>query len=73
MGWPETIFFDNLPGNVTIRIYTIAGELITKIEHESAVNDGKEEWDISGIVSGVYIYSVKSTSGKKVGKVCIIK
>ena len=71
MDWPETIFFDNVPGNVTIRIYTITGELIQEIEHESA--NSIEEWDISDIGSGVYIYSVKSTSGKKVGKISVIK
>lgn len=73
MGWPETIFFDNLPGKVTIKIYTITGELIQEIEHEAEIDGGKEEWNISDIASGIYIYSVKSQSGKKVGKVCIIK
>ena len=71
MAWPETIFFDSLPGNVNIRIYSIDGELIQEIEHESA--NGKEEWDISDVNSGLYFYSIKFMSGKKAGKVCIIK
>ena len=73
MGWPERITFDNLPRSVTIRIFTLNGRLIKKIEHESTVDSGKEEWDISEVSSGIYIYSIKSTNSNKVGKVSIIK
>ena len=71
--WPERISFGNLPAEAIIRIYTLSGDLVKKIEHQEETDGGIEEWDISDIASGVYIYSVKSTCGKKVGKVSIIK
>ncbi|MCK4252127.1 T9SS type A sorting domain-containing protein [candidate division WOR-3 bacterium] len=71
--WPEKITFGNLLAQTTIRIYTLSGDLVKKIEHQAQTDGGIEEWDISNIASGVYIYSVKSQSGKKVGKVSIIK
>jgi hypothetical protein len=54
------INFYNLPGVVTIRIYTENGDLVKTIEHNSPQSDGYEKWDMitdsqQVISSGVYI------------------
>ncbi len=72
-GFPGKIYFTNLPKEVTINIYTISGELIKAIEHRDSVDGGKEEWDVSDVSSGVYLYVVTSLAGVKKGKVGIIK
>lgn len=69
----EKISFANLPKEVTIRIYTVAGELVKPIIHKDTADGGSKEWDISEIASGVYIYCIESQEGKKKGKVSIIK
>lgn len=69
----EIIRFSGLPDKATIRIYTIAGELIKTIEHQDSVNGTWKDWDISKIASGVYIYSVISPYGNKEGKMSILK
>ena len=62
LGWHEReqdrIFFLNIPGNCTIRIYTELGELIETIDHDDGTGD--EMWDLTTsarqvVVSGVYI------------------
>ena len=72
-GSSEKIVFSNLPGQAVIKICTISGELVKTIRHKDPTDGGSEEWDISGIASGVYIYYIESSEGKKRGKVSIIK
>ena len=72
-GWPEKVTFNNLPAEATMRIYAISGELVKIIKHKATVDGGSEEWDVSDIASGVYIYSIISPSGNKEGKISIIK
>jgi len=75
--------FINLPAKCTIKIFTIAGNLIKVIEHE---NDSQETqggtawWDPmltmnnQNIASGVYIYHINSPGiGTHVGKFAVIK
>ena len=69
----EKIIFDNLPKEAMIRIYTVSGDLVKTIKHKDTADGGSEEWDISGITSGVYMYTIISSEGKKTGKVSIIK
>ncbi len=69
----EKITFSNLSQKETIRIYTISGKLIKTIEYEYMIGGGSTEWDISGISSGIYFYTIISPEGKKTGKVSIIK
>ncbi|RKX71112.1 hypothetical protein DRP53_02750 [candidate division WOR-3 bacterium] len=73
MGWEKKIVFANLPKEATIWIYTIAGELVEKIEHKAETAGGIVEWDISDIASGIYIYLIKSKDFKKKGKIGVIK
>jgi hypothetical protein len=75
-----------LPSRCTIRIYTLAGDLIRIIEHYPTSDGGKEgdlggteKWDLltmnsQVITSGIYLYHVSTPEGNsKVGKFAIIK
>lgn len=70
------LMFTHLPEKCTIRIYTLAGNLIQKIEHDS--DSGQETWNVLTLndqipASGVYIYHVSSEFGEKVGRFAIIR
>ncbi|RKX70642.1 hypothetical protein DRP53_04405, partial [candidate division WOR-3 bacterium] len=85
--WQQTHYnrklkFINLPDKCTIRIYTVAGDLIKTIYHDNTYkqpNDagGDEWWDILTDndqlpASGVYLFHVDSDVGEQVGKFAII-
>ena len=73
------IYFINLPPKCTIKIYTLAGELIREIKHDGTLLNGTEPWDLLSsegleISYGVYIYHVDAGEyGQKIGKFAIIK
>jgi hypothetical protein len=73
------IFFIHLPQKCTIRIFTISGELVQTLEHNSSMIDGAHSWDLRSkdgldIAPGIYIYHVDAGSiGKKIGRFAIIK
>lgn len=73
------IYFIHLPPKATIRIYTISGYLVDKIEHQSQINNGAEPWDLRSkdgreIAYGIYIYHVDAPGvGEKIGKFAVIK
>lgn len=58
-GQPHKLLFVNLPANAIIRIFTLNGDLVTRLDHTSG--SGDEEWEIMSndnnqfIVSGVYV------------------
>ena len=73
------ITFTRLTAKVTIRIYTIAGELVKTIVKDSGSSD-EVSWvpvvNEAGrpVASGVYLYHVDSTDGKSyIGKIMVIK
>ena len=76
---PRQIRFTHLPQECTIRIYTVNGELVDTIEHNSALDDGSAEWDLLtkdnlDVAYGIYIYHVEAPGvGAKTGKFAIIK
>ncbi len=75
---PRKIYFTHLPQKCTIRIYTIYGNLIRTIEHESSAIDGSEPWDLRSendmdVAFGVYIYHIECEFGEKMGKLALIK
>jgi len=76
---PRSIKFMNLPKDCTIRIYSVDGSLVRKLEHHSAMTDGIEEWDVLSkdnmeIAFGVYVYHIEAPGiGEKVGRIIIIK
>lgn len=73
------VYFNNLPQTCTIRIYTMNGELIRVLEHNSSLLNGTEPWDLLtdeglDIAYGVYIYHIDAGEyGEKTGKFAIIK
>jgi hypothetical protein len=72
------IHFTHLPGSCTIRIYNIAGELMSEINHDN--NTSEAIWNLrtSGnqeAAPGLYFYHIESPiiSGTKIGKFLVIK
>jgi hypothetical protein len=59
-------WFNPAPAKCTIKIYNIAGELIRTL------ND-TNEWYVSNVASGVYIYVAKGEGWEKRGKIGVIK
>jgi hypothetical protein len=78
--WDETkrqVKFIHLPPKCTIRIITLAGDLVATLQHNNP-NTGELSWSLlsdSGraIASGVYIYTVESDYGRQVGKFVLIR
>lgn len=69
-GWTDQrgIQFFNLPGTVTIKIFTENGDLVQTIEHDSPVSSGYVFWDMitrnqQVISSGVYIVVFQKPDG----------
>jgi hypothetical protein len=74
------IYFIHLPAKCTIRIYTISGNLVQTLRHESSLSDGQEPWNLISkdgmdIAFGVYIFQVEVDGSKdqKIGRFAIIK
>jgi hypothetical protein len=73
------IEFRGLPERCTIRIFTIAGELVQTLEHDAPINQGFIGWDLRSrdnleVAPGLYIFHVESELVKPhVGKFAIIK
>ncbi len=71
------IQFRNLPPQCTIRIYTLTGELVQKIEKDD--NSSTAYWDVLSfegqrLAYGVYIYHVDVPNvGEKIGRIALIK
>jgi hypothetical protein len=54
--------FRNLPAAATVRIFTVAGDLVRELNHDSSIS-GSEDWDLKNgdkrdVTSGIYIYRV---------------
>ena len=69
--------FTHLPTNCTIKIYTVSGEYVQKLEHNDIV-DGNEYWNLRNrfnqlIAPGLYIYSVESEGKKHLGKFAVVR
>jgi hypothetical protein len=78
--WTEEnrqIKFIHLPPVCTIRVFTLAGDVVTTIRHDDPVR-GEESWDIlsenyRALASGVYIFTVESDFGTQIGKFVLIR
>ncbi len=76
---PRSLHFTHLPAKCTIRIFTVDGELVQTLYHDSQIADGTEDWnmltkDNLGIAYGVYVYHVEAPGiGDKIGKFAVIK
>jgi hypothetical protein len=77
----RTIHFANLPSVCKIRIYTVGGDLVQEIDHYYPGGGPEamhEIWNLmskntQAVVTGIYIWEVKSEMGQQLGKLVIIK
>ena len=73
----ELIRFVNVPSDCTIKIFTVAGDLVW--ENVQTNNGGNVTWDLKNrgaesVTSGVYIYRVEKTDGDSVfGRIVVIR
>ena len=73
------IQFQNVPANSTIRIFSVRGELVRELKHESSIDRGVVDWDLKTrenleIAYGVYYYHLEAPGvGTKTGKIALIK
>jgi hypothetical protein len=81
------IAFTHLPAECTIRIFTMAGNLVKVIEHKDTGTQigaqpmelgGTHYWDLLNeheqlISSGVYIFHIQSPVGEQIGKFAVIQ
>ncbi len=74
------IMFTHIPAQCTIRIFTVSGVLVDKIDVNNEPSNGIVHWDLKSregldVAAGMYIYHVKSlvTGDEKIGKFAIIK
>jgi len=72
----SVIEFQKIPDQCTIRIYTLAGDLVQTINHDDGT--GAARWNLLSInsqlvASGIYIYHVESPYGEHLGRFAIIK
>ena len=76
---PRKIYFTNLPKECTITIYTVNGELVETIKHDSEIDNSQEHWDLTtkdnfSLAYGVYLYHVDAPGiGEKLGRFAVIK
>lgn len=65
-GQPNKLQFVNLPGQAVIHIFTITGDLVTRLDHTSG--SGDESWDLmisdnnQFLVSGIYFAHIEDTA-----------
>jgi hypothetical protein len=73
------IYFENLPPQCTIRIFTINGDLVTVLRHDSGVENAREFWNLLnrdgfGVAYGIYIAHIDAPGiGEKILKFALIK
>lgn len=77
-GGQRRVTFVGLPSAATIRIYTVAADLVRVLEHENPDSD-QEFWDLktadgNEVAPGVYIWSIETVDGEtRQGRLMVIK
>ena len=73
------IAFARLPqGKCTIRIFTLAGDLVQVLEQDTRAHGGTAFWNLvtrngQDVVSGVYLFTVESEKGTKRGRFVVVR
>ncbi len=75
-GGTQGVLFAALPPQATIRVFTLHGTLVRKIEHHDA--SGASRWDLNNekgetVASGVYLYAIESSGRTVRGKLAILR
>lgn len=71
--------FMGLPrSRCTIRIWTLAGDLVASIEHDGSGGAGQAAWDLVSrngeeVSSGLYVFTVDSPLGQATGRFVVIR
>jgi hypothetical protein len=73
----KKLYFTNLPAKCDITIYTVNGEKIISLKHDSFIS-GDKSWDLRTINNqeispGLYIFSVTTDTEKYIGKFAVIR
>ncbi|NNE36565.1 MAG: hypothetical protein HKN13_15125, partial [Rhodothermales bacterium] len=76
----QRLQFINLPRECKIRIFDLRGRLVDVIDHDSAIDDGSEFWDLRTaadgqvVAYGVYVYHVEAPGiGEHIDRFAIIR
>ena len=61
-----------------IRIYTVAGDLVAKLDHDGSNGNGEAEWNLisrngQDVESGIYLFTVDSSLGHQVGRFVVVR
>jgi hypothetical protein len=73
------IDFFGLPrAHSTIRIYTLAGDLVQVINHDGTAGGGEAAWNLisrngQDVESGIYLFTVEAPGTRQVGKFVVIR
>jgi len=73
------LIFTNIPAECTIKIFTVSGVLVDKIEVNNDADEGIAHWDLLTkegleVAAGMYLYHVQASTGDEhMGKFAIIK
>ena len=81
---PRSIHFTHLPPQCKIQIFTLAGELVNTLIHDTSIDDGSYEWnmltkDNLDISYGLYFFHVEPINSEinsftpHLGKFAVIK
>ncbi|MEK7754588.1 MAG: hypothetical protein AAB654_21865, partial [Acidobacteriota bacterium] len=71
-------FFGLPRAKSTIRIYTVAGDLVAQVDHDGTGGDGQAAWNLisrngQDVESGIYLFTVGSPVGHSTGKFVLIR
>jgi hypothetical protein len=75
----QKIYFNHLPAQCTIRIFTQNGYLIKTLQHTGNVANGSEPWDLTtkeglNVAFGIYVYHIEAPGvGHKIGTFAVIQ
>jgi len=73
------LYFENLPPRCTIRIFTLNGDFVQKLEHDAGVSNGREFWNLLNrdgfsVAYGIYLAHIDAPGiGETIVKFAIIK
>jgi hypothetical protein len=62
----------------TLRVYTVAGDLVWQADHDGRAGDGQVRWNLisrngQDVESGIYLFTVDSGLGHQVGRFVVIR
>ncbi|HEY3294568.1 MAG TPA: S8 family serine peptidase [bacterium] len=75
-GGAQGVLFAALPVQATIRVFTLHGTLVRKIEHSNST--GASRWDLANdhgdpVAGGVYLYTIESDGKTVRGKLAVLR